>query len=271
MGTVGVPDAWSDLATQDEFKRSRRVGRVWLVIAVVLFSGFSVYATRLQDHADALVAHGVRTRGVVLEDPPEAIRCGQVPVPVAFDVDGQYQVHTYYVDGCGSGGLSKNKRVAVSYDRADPNDFVVNGNPNEKPLPTLLAIVALVASGLLSGGWAIRARRLHVLRRTLHQTPWADTPVRIAPINSRLTKRRWAVEVTEPSGRAELFVTQPATRRMLDAGTEQQLRIAGSGAARAARPQTSGRLVLARRPRTKTGRERARRAFEGRGTTTAAT
>lgn len=128
VGTVGVPDAWSDLATQDEFKRSRRVGRVWLVIAVVLFSGFSVYATRLQDHADALVAHGVRTRGVVLEDPPEAIRCGQVPVPVAFDVDGQYQVHTYYVDGCGSGGLSKNKRVAVSYDRADPNDFVVNGN-----------------------------------------------------------------------------------------------------------------------------------------------
>jgi len=133
----------------------------------VCLAGFIVYANRLQDHAEWLVSHGERTSGTVLADPPSALRCGQVPVPVRFRVAGTGQVHEYFVDGCSGNGLHNGDRVTVHFDPDDPGDFTVNGRASEKPLPTLAAIVGLVVGAFFTGAAAIRAWRLHTERRVL--------------------------------------------------------------------------------------------------------
>src|ERR1700704_425404 len=100
-----------------------------------------VYVTRSSNHTDWLRAHGVRASGTVLQNPPQSLRCGQVPVPIAIDVAGGVQeVEPYFVDGWGGGGLSQRDRVTVWYNPHDVADFIVNGKPNEHPLPTLLAV-----------------------------------------------------------------------------------------------------------------------------------
>src|SRR5436309_1281987 len=79
--------AWLDPATRRSWRRDRRVGRVWLVITVVALSMFFVIVIRQSNHVDWLKAHGTRVQGVVLSDPPQALRCGQVPVPIRFNGD----------------------------------------------------------------------------------------------------------------------------------------------------------------------------------------
>jgi hypothetical protein len=258
---VTVDAAWDDAGTRAAFRRLRRVGRVWLGIATVCLIGFAVYATRLQDHADRLVAHGVKASGVVLADPPTALRCGQVAVPVAFEVSGLQEVHNFYVDGCGGAGLHKGRRVTVRYNRNDARDFIVNGTPSEEPLATSLAIVAFVASGFSGIGWMIRGRRLHLLRLTLTHNPWVETPGRSTRMTSPWTRGRYAVELYERAS-TEMLVTQPGLRRCLGRASGTTLVVAGIGnAAHALRDRDDDRLVLARPPRSRAATRRARGAL----------
>lgn len=249
-----VARAWDDEHAGGSWRRDRRVERIWLLLGIALLAVFLVIVTRQQDHADWLVSHGAQTRGVVLEDPPQAIRCGQVPVPIRFN-DG---VHTFFVDGCGGGGLSEGDLVRVSYNPGKPDDFTVNGNPNERPLPTFAAIVSLVVGAILVIGAFVLGRRLYRLRRILREHAWQPVTATVARYPSGWTRGRWVVRLGDAS--SELLTQSNGLRDLLrDDGAVE---FAGDPDGPAVvRDVEVNRLVLAEQPRSRRSRARAARVI----------
>jgi hypothetical protein len=252
---------WADEQTVRAWRRVRRVGRIWLLIGVACLVAAVGYIDLSSGHADALVAHGVKTTGVVLAEPPQALRCGQVPVPVRFLANGQPEVHTFFVDGCSGGGLSEGERVTVWYERDNPGDFVVNGEPNEAPLPTLLAIVGLVAGSFFTGGFAIRARRLHVLRTVLRRHDWSTRSAHVASYPSPWIRGRRAVRLLDDE-QAPILVTSPRAGNEPASGSRVEVRVAGIGEGPYALAfGATPTLLYARVPRCDVSRRRALRAL----------
>jgi hypothetical protein len=249
LAFVEAAPAWEEERTVASWRRERRVACLWLVLGVVLLSMFVVSVTRQADHTRWLMKHGVRTPGVVLEDSPEAQRCGQVSVPVQFKEDA----HTFFVDGCG-GRLSKGDVVVVRYNPADPDDYTVDGHANEHPRRTLAEIVCLVVGTMLLLGASARFLRVHRLRRVLQGSEWKPLVADPVRYPSPWTKGRWAIRVAD--GSPEL-VTQPkGLREALSEGGAVQF--AGDpGGPVVVRDTKADRILLARQPRSKRQRARA--------------
>jgi hypothetical protein len=254
---MSAAPAWDDETTRVAWYRARRIGRVWLVLALLAFVGATAYANRVHDESDELGANGVSAQGVVLADPPIALRCGLVPVPIRFPVDGRPRIFDFHVRGCGGSGLSKGDRVSVRYDRSDPSRFTVEGTVDENPWWNLVALVALVLAVFFAGGWAIRARRLHVLRGILESHPYRTTTVDVSPYESPWTRGLVAVDLTE-DGRTDRLSARPGVRaRELEHPGAVDCLVTGvRGGSRAMRALSGTQPVLARRPRTASARRR---------------
>jgi len=248
LAFVEAASAWEEERTVASWRRERRVACLWLVLGVVLLSTFVVIVTSQADHARWLMKHGVQTLGVVLEDSPEALRCGQVPVPVQF----KEHAHTFFVDGCG-GRLLKGDVVVVRYNRANPDDFTVDGHVNEHPRRTLAASVSLVVGTMLLLSASARSLRLHRVLRILQGYEWKPLVADPARYPSRWTKGRWVIRLAD--GSPEL-VTQPKGLRELSDGTA--IEFAGDvGGPVAVRDSKADRILLARQPRSRRSRARA--------------
>jgi hypothetical protein len=216
------PVAWECARTRHRWSRTRFVGRIWLSVGVVCLVGFVIYAAQLADRRDELVAIGIRTTGTVLEDPPPALRCGQVPVDVRFEVAGASQVHTLYVGGCGGDGLSRGDTVTVYYDRSDPSNFVADESENEEPLAILAASVGLVGGVFLVSSWAVRARGLHRIRQTLGSSQWTEHQVDIDHAPERWVRGRLFVSPLDIDSPLKLL-TQSQSFATLDTTTKSLL------------------------------------------------
>jgi hypothetical protein len=250
------PRAWDDPATIASWRRTRRMGRVWLAIGVVAFVAAMVAITRTADLRDRLIDSGVETTGIVLADPADTLRCGQVPVPIRFRAAGRTRVHDFFVSGCGGDGLARGDRVSVVYDPDDPSDFVVDGEANERPLPLLLQLTGLLAGTGLICGWAIRGRRLHRLRSLLTRHAWREHTADVAPLRTHWTTGRSVVALLDEP---VLVLTQAAAD--VDPSIGATIVAAGDGpdpyVIDARRSTGRSKLVLATRPVTERGRKKA--------------
>jgi hypothetical protein len=221
---------------------------VWAVLGLACLVAFVIYTARDAGRREALLANGVRTTGTILQDPPDSLRCGQVPVDVRFDVDGAPEVHTLYVGGCGGDGLSKGNQVTVWYDPSHPADFVTSRSDNERPLGLVVAVVAFVAGSFLMVAAGIRGRRLGVVRRVLRSSSWRVRPVRIASVAEVWTRGRLAVLLLDDEPPRALL-TQPSADWAITALTDETLHIAGDDGWHVIASAPSGKLVRARTPR----------------------
>jgi hypothetical protein len=205
-----------------------------------------VYVNRLDDHAYQITAHGVHTTGVVLADPLYTRTCAQVDVPIRFAVAGTEQTHEYFVDSCGT-RIRKGDVVDVAYDRNTPGDFVVNGAANEKPVATLLAIMALVAGVFFVAGALIRGRRLGAMRRVLRANEWRDRPVHVARYSSPWSRNnRVAIRLLD-APQAPLL-TQMTMRPALLLPSQEPLAVAGRGDGPCVVRARNGRDLFSARP-----------------------
>ena len=175
-------------------------------------------------------------------------------MPIRFN-DG---VHTFFVDGCGGGGLSEGDLVRVSYNPGKPDDFTVNGNPNERPLPTFAAVVSLVVGAILVIGAFVRGRRLYRLRRILREHAWQPVTATVARYPSGWTRGRCVVRLGDAS--AELLTQPNGLRDLLFATTASSNSLVDADGPAVVRDVEVNRLVLAEQPRSRRSRLVQRRS-----------
>ncbi|MFC3895721.1 DUF3592 domain-containing protein [Lentzea rhizosphaerae] len=172
-GSYSVPEPVATVAV----RRLRRRGRAMALIGLLLFAGFVVGANLLVDRADALLATGEPTPGVVVGVHP-GLRGAAGTIDVRFTVAGVERTRSMNLDDS-SPALEAGDPITVFYDRDDPERIAAPGVSNAPFLPNLLTVVAFVLSatllppgviGLVRWGRRVRAVRLHGWRRGQAET-----------------------------------------------------------------------------------------------------
>lgn len=115
---MDVTSAWSRTETRHAWRRAAAWGLGWLVVGLTFLTVFVLFADTSESAAQRLRDTGIKISATALADSPVALRCGQVPVPIRFEVDGIEHSDQLYVDGCG-GQLIKGEQVPLYVDPAD--------------------------------------------------------------------------------------------------------------------------------------------------------
>jgi hypothetical protein len=250
--------AWDNPGTRKRWGRFRLVGLVQLAVGLACLLAFGYQIDRLAANRADLVQHGIEVTGVVLASPPQALRCGPVPVPVRYPVQGRSETHTLYVDGCGS-GLSEGDRLTIFYDPTNPSRFITSDQDNEQPLSELLSIISLVGSVFFCPYGLNRLVNARRLRRTLRAGHWVSESATVAPLR-RFGIRGYAIRVGGDRGSEDLLASSSASRVL--AGHVSDLYIAADREDEYAVSRfPAGPVARAHRPKGERARERLRRAL----------
>lgn len=179
--------AWSTAATRRAWGVAGVWGLAWFVAGSLLLVAFMIYASTVQGGAEHLRATGVRTTAVALADPPESLRCGQVPVPIRYAVAGVTHTEQLFIDGCGP-AVQAGDEFTIYVDAATPSRFVADFSENESPIAVLAAIGALLAGLFLVASAAVRAYRLLRVLPTLRSGSWTQQSCRIVSVPGKLVR-----------------------------------------------------------------------------------
>lgn len=216
--------AWSAAATRRAWRVAGVWGLIWLVAGSSLLVAFMIYASVVQGGATHLRATGIRTTAVAIADPPESLRCGQVPVPIRYAVAGVTHTEQLFIDGCGP-TVQAGDQFTIYVDAARPSRFVTDFSENESPVAVVAAIGALLGGLLLVASSAVRALRLLRVLSTLRSGGWKQQTCRIVSVPGKVVQSHLIVAMGNP-GEAVL------------------IKLAGSGAG--LRPSDSMPMVVAR-------------------------
>jgi hypothetical protein len=236
----------------------RRTKRWWAAIGTAGLVTFFAIVLVQGAQKDELLENGVWTTGIVVEDPAENLRCGQVPVPIRFSDGEVVRTEPFFVSGCGGGGLRKGQTVDVVYDPGSPATFLVDTRPSDEPIPTMAAVVGLVGGGFFAGGALIRGRRLRRMRKVLEAYPWRECQVEISDLVSPWV--RYAM-VVGPVG-DDVRPVMVAMTGLTSLRGVHEVRLAGPAGGPEVLAAEDSVLAFLRTARSASGRRRAQRSIE---------
>lgn len=225
---------------------------MWLVGGLALFTGFASYIVALTDASDALKADGARVTATVLADQPERLRCGQVKVPLRFELDAVEHTENLAVDSCAS-NLTEGEQITLYVDPADPSNLVSDESDNENALAVLGAAVALVGGVALPACAVFRAGRLTLTRHSLRAGPWDEREARRVTISAAWGLGHSVVVLTDVDPPEMLELRWPATLDPSDETTTMVVRPARRWSVIANDP--GARTIAVRVPRERVARK----------------
>ena len=247
------PTAWSLAETRRAWRRSGLWATAVLVAGLAMLAGGLTYVVVVTDNSDALMAGGARVMGTVVEDQPPRLRCGQVKVPMQFELEGVEHTENLAVDSCYS-NLTQGEQITLYVDPANPSNLVSDDSYNENGLALLAAVVALILGVALPACALFRGGRLIRARHTLRGGPWTERTVRRLNIPSGARGLGHAVLVLTDVHPPELLELRwPATVDPSDTSPSMVVRSAARWAVVAHDP--GSHVVAARVPRERVARK----------------
>lgn len=197
--------AWSDARTRRVWWLAAMWALLWIVASVALAA-----TTWRLNGRDARSAHWLRIHGVRVVATAHATsqssssKCPDVPVPVTYSyADIDYR-STVEVDTCGE-FVRKGDPVTLLVDPGKPRRFIPADLHTQTEQATLFTAITVAVSPLLLIAAAVRAYRLHRIRRVLQHAAWTQFDATVVRIPQRVI-RADKVLVLEHSGSDRVFI-----------------------------------------------------------------